>query len=97
MSPAIILYILLAVLLSAVFFVLKGGIIAEEKVVFMRDIGIEIHKKYATGKTSKAFYSTTRLRDIIIYEHVSSLEVTNIIGLLLHKHPKTIILFEVKN
>ena len=67
------LYVACTFLLTAIYFVLTSGIIEEEKVVFMRDIGIEIHKKFATGKTSKAFYSTTRLRDIIIYEHVSSL------------------------
>lgn len=49
-----------------------AGILVKEEVVFLRGIGISIEKTYASGKVNKTFVNAQRLRNIIVFEHLTT-------------------------
>ena len=60
----------------------------------MRDIGIEILTTKATGSTSRQFIPSSKVRNLIIYEHLTPWRVHNLLGILVHGVDKIVLAFD---
>ena len=64
-----------------------------DELCFMRDVGIEILTTKATGQTSRQFIPSSKVRNLIIYEHVTPWMVQNLMGILVHKVDQIVLAF----
>jgi GPI-GlcNAc transferase complex, PIG-H component. len=56
------------IIFHCVILYLKGGNLVKEKLIVLKDIGIQLEKKYLNGKKQVEFVDVSRLVDIIIHE-----------------------------
>lgn len=88
-----------AALFVAIFVIhhsIKGRILHSETITFMRGVGIELAKVTVNKQTNVHFIPLTRVRDILLYEHLSPCKVTPILALLVYGENKMLLPFSVR-
>lgn len=75
----------------------KGRILHSETITFMRGVGIELAKVTVNKQTNVHFIPLTRVRDILLYEHLSPCKVTPILALLVYGEDKMLLPFSVSS
>ena len=84
------------VLIIGSYFFLKGTIVGSETITFMRGIGIETGKSMVNGKSNTKFVPITRVRELILYEHIGMCKVTSQFGILIYGEDKLLLPFKTE-